>query len=99
MSYIGGLTKTELAGFLATEMKPLIEELKELKSEVAELRQQLHHKHKELYTIDDLVELFNVTRATIHNWINDGKLVRYKIGGRTEFKRGDVEKLINYSKK
>lgn len=99
MSYIGGLTKAELCALLVGELRPFIEEVKGLKQEVSELRQQLHHKHKELYTIDDIVELFSIVPATVHNWVKKGQLIKYKVGGRTQFKRVDVEKLINYSKK
>jgi len=98
MSYIGGLTKAQLASFLTDELKPFIQEIKDLKNEVSELRNQLHSKHKELYTIDDIADLFNITKATVHNWVKEGKLIKYKVGGRTQFKRADVEKLINYSK-
>lgn len=99
MSYIGGLTKSELAAFLANEISPFIKEIKLLREEVADLRAQLNNNSKELYTIKDLTNMFNVTSATIHNWIKDGKLIKHKIGGRTEFRKEDVEKLINLSRK
>jgi len=96
--YIGGLNKAQLAAFLSDELSPFIKEIKALREEVADLRAQLGNGSKELYTIKDLTQLFNVSSATIHNWIKEGKLIKHKIGGRTEFKREDVQKLIDYSK-
>jgi excisionase family DNA binding protein len=98
MSYIGGLTKAQMAAFLTDELRPLIQEVKALKQELSELRGQLGHKAKELYTIEDLSRLFNVTKATIHNWVKEGKLVKYKTGARSLFKKDDVQKFIDYSK-
>lgn len=98
MSYIGGLNKSELAAFLANELSPFIKEVKALREEVADLKAKLSNNSQELYTIKDLTKLFNVSSATIHNWVNEGKLIKHKIGGRTEFKREDVQKLIDYSK-
>jgi uncharacterized protein YcgL (UPF0745 family) len=98
MAYLGNFTKSEMSAFLAAEFGPVLEEVRSLRQEVANLRSQLHHKHKDLYTIVDIAELFSVVPATVHNWVKKGKLIKYKIEGRTQFKRADVEKLINYSK-
>lgn len=99
MSYIGGLTKAQFAAFLQEEfIKPLKEEVKSMKEEMDILKKELQQKNKELYTIEDLEALFNVSRATIHNWINDKKLVKHKIGGRTFFKREDIDRIIELSK-
>ena len=98
MSYIGGLTKAQLAAFLADELAPFIKEVKQLKNEVASLRGQLSDGDNTMYTIEDLCKLFNVTKATVHNWVKAGKLIKYKLGARSLFKREEVEKFINYSK-
>lgn len=98
MSYIGGLTKNELKALISDELSESKREMTELRKEIKELKDQLHSKSKELLTIKDLELLFSVGRSTIHNWVKEGKLIKYKIGGRAEFKKADVEKLINYSK-
>lgn len=98
MSYIGGLNKSELAAFLANELSPFIKEIQSLRQEVGELKSALNNQSKELYSINDLTELFGVSAATIHNWVKEGKLIKHKIGGRTHFKRSDIEKLIELSK-
>jgi excisionase family DNA binding protein len=98
MSYIGGLSKGELSAFLKDEILPFLKEIRELRAEVADLKARLNSNKRELYTIKDLTALFSVSAATIHNWINEGKLIKHKIGGRTQFKRVDVERLIELSK-
>lgn len=40
-----------------------------------------------------------VTRATIHNWMNSGKLRRYETGaGETVIMRADLTKVTKYSR-
>jgi excisionase family DNA binding protein len=98
MSYLGGLNKSQFAAFLAEELKPFIQEIKELKSQISKLNNQLNHLEKEFYTIDEVATLFSISKATVHNWVKEKKLVKIKVGGRTQFKTSDIEKLINYSK-
>ena len=95
--YLGNLTKAEFASMISEQLKPFMEESAALRNEVADLKTELQSRNKELYTIEDLESIFSVSRATIHNWINEGKLIKHKIGGRTLFKREDVNRLIDLS--
>lgn len=37
-------------------------------------------KDLEVYTLEEIVELLQVTRRTIYNWIKNGKLKAFKAG-------------------
>jgi len=37
-------------------------------------------KDIEVYTLEEIVQLLQVTRRTIYNWIKDGKLKAFKAG-------------------
>jgi excisionase family DNA binding protein len=36
----------------------------------------------EYYSVEEVAELFGVSRRTVRNWINEGKLEAYVVGGR-----------------
>ena len=55
--------------------------------------------NKELMTIEEVAEHLSITTATVHAHANKGKLIRHKVGSHTLFKREDVDKLVNLSKK
>jgi len=48
-------------------------------------------KERKYLSRHQVAELFKVTLPTIHQWINEGKLKSYKIGGRTLFDAAEVE--------
>lgn len=98
MAYIGGLTKNELKALIVDQLAEFKSEVTELRKQLKEVKEALASKSKELYTYSDLKELFGVSRATLHNWVKEGKLIKHKIGSRVEFKRIDIERLINNSK-
>lgn len=99
MSHIGNLSKTELKVYFNTEIiEPLKNQINALKDELKEIRNEIKKGGKELFTIEDLVQLFSVSKATIHNWITERKLIKHKIGGRTFFKREDIARIIELSK-
>lgn len=37
-------------------------------------------KDLEVYTLEEIIGLLNVTRRTLYNWIKDGKLKAFKAG-------------------
>lgn len=37
-------------------------------------------KDIEVYTLEELIEILQVTRRTLYNWIKDGKLKAFKVG-------------------
>ncbi len=50
---------------------------------------------KEIYTAEETAKMLNITLPTLHNWVRDGKIIKYKIGGhRIGFRSEDVESLL-----
>jgi excisionase family DNA binding protein len=48
----------------------------------------------EYLTRKDVAKLFGVSLVTVHNWMNEGLLIPYKIANRTRFKRSEVESSL-----
>jgi len=49
---------------------------------------------KPLYKIQEICSLFKVTKPTIYDWINHGKLKRVKIRSRVYFLGSDIKQLM-----
>lgn len=49
---------------------------------------------KPLYRIGEVCKLFEISRATIYDWVKHGKLKPYKIRSRVYFLYGDIQKLL-----
>lgn len=52
------------------------------------------------FTVDDIMETFNVKRATVYNWMKSGKLVPYymEAGGRPYFEQAEVREHMRQGK-
>lgn len=48
-----------------------------------------------LYSLDDVADLFHVSKATIRRWIREGMLETIKIGRTVRIKSEEVDKLLN----
>lgn len=49
---------------------------------------------KNIYTTDDVCELYGVTRRSVYRWIRSGKLDAHKVGRRNYFTPEEVFGLI-----
>lgn len=98
MADLSNFTKGQLERFYAIQIvAPLKKEISDLKKEVQEYK-AIAANNKLVYTIEDVMDLFKVSRQTVYNWEKVKKLIRHKIEGRVFFKKEDIDKLINYSK-
>jgi excisionase family DNA binding protein len=48
----------------------------------------------EMITLDQAVRLLDTSRPTFYRWLNEGKLKGVKIGRKWQFRRTDVEALL-----
>jgi excisionase family DNA binding protein len=67
-----------------------------VKQNLLEFTTQLHAPKNEVtfLTRKEVAHKYQVSLATIHSWINKGKLQSYKAGSRTRFKSNEVELLM-----
>jgi len=49
---------------------------------------------KEFYTINEIADLFSVTRATVYDWMNTGRMRYVIIGDRRRVRRDDLLAFI-----
>lgn len=46
-------------------------------------------------SVKSVGEIFDVSSATIRDWINDGKITAHKINGRWRIRQSEVNRLAN----
>ena len=51
-------------------------------------------KKSEFLTVEDVMELFSISRRTVYRWIESGKLEGKRAGKRWLFERGKVMGLL-----
>lgn len=51
-------------------------------------------EYKPLYKLAEVCAIFQVTKPTIYDWINHGKLKPYKIRSRVYFLWNDIQQLL-----
>jgi len=64
---------------------------------VYESQREINHNRKEedrLLSTNDVIQLFNVSRVTIHNWKKSGLLPSFKMGNRVYFNENEVRRII-----
>lgn len=49
---------------------------------------------EELYTVESLAKMFDLTTRTIRNYLRDGRLKGRKVGGQWRFTQADIEDLL-----
>lgn len=52
---------------------------------------------KPFFRTDEAAELFDVTRKTIYNWIETGKMDAFKVGGSLRIKREVIINIIDFT--
>ena len=52
----------------------------------------------EFYTSDDLCEMFKISRVTLYRWVNQKKIIGYKVGKALLFKKSEIAKFIEENK-
>jgi excisionase family DNA binding protein len=67
-----------------------------VKQNLLEFTKKLHAPKSEVkfLTRKEVAQKYQISLATVHAWINSGKLQCYKAGTRTRFKSDEVELLM-----
>lgn len=73
----------------AEEFKQIIADI--VAKVLEEKMSKLIPEAQKYFTRQEVAEKFHVTLATIHSWINTGKIKAVKIGRRTLFDQSEVE--------
>ncbi|MDR0887413.1 MAG: helix-turn-helix domain-containing protein [Candidatus Nomurabacteria bacterium] len=55
-------------------------------------------KDQEFYKIEDICELFQVSKITVYRWLKAKKITGYKVGRAFLFKKADIDAFIESSK-
>jgi len=83
------MQKSELSSFIHAEVASAIKKQRE------SLEVIIPQDGSPYYTIEKLKILFDKTSATIHNWVKEGRIKKYKVGRNTFFKKSEIDKLID----
>ena len=54
---------------------------------------------EKLYTVKEVMEMFQVSESTVRRWLSQGKMDFVKIMGNTRITKGELERLIIKSDK
>ncbi len=52
-------------------------------------------KDIEIYTLEEIAQLLQVTRRTIYTWVKDGKLKAFKVGRGWRVTREELDAFLN----
>ena len=51
-------------------------------------------KNSNFYSVKEVAEMFDVTTATVRNWVKNGSLRAIQVGSTVRFKREVIDTLI-----
>ena len=72
------LTSIELTNTLLVEFQEALQKSEERLLKLIKGNEKTPEKESKILSIQETAELFNVTRATIHDWMNKGIIKHYK---------------------
>lgn len=76
----------------------LLAELEALRLAVAALLDKVAPPQEvEFITISQTADFLQISKVSVHSWINKGILIAYKIGNQTRLKRHEVEAALKAS--
>ncbi|MCD6539222.1 MAG: helix-turn-helix domain-containing protein [Candidatus Omnitrophica bacterium] len=56
-------------------------------------------KFSSLLSVEELAEYLDLKKQTIYNWLNEGKIVGFKIGKVWRFKKEDIDNWLKECRK
>lgn len=85
-----GLKTLQIEGMSAKDLMQSFDKIISERVSEALKNQPINNAPPEFMSRKEVADLFAVTLPTVHNWINAGILIPYKIGAKTRFKRSEV---------
>ena len=93
------LTSIDLTNALSFQFNEQLQKSEERILKVIKSNSQASEIDSKLLSIQETADLFNVTRATIHDWMNKGIVKHYKKGNRTYFFHSELIESLKQSNK
>lgn len=93
MQYLFQLTTAEFEALLDRIIEKKLSQLDQNKKSAKSFESE------ELLKIGAVARYFQVTPKTIHNWVDSGKIIRYHKGGRSYYKRSEIEMSLEQNHK
>lgn len=88
------MKKFEIEGVNSDEFKAIISEQLEIALDKKLHVLQPQQSDEKYLSINQVAEMFSVSRVTINNWQKNGTLKPFQIGGKVFFKMSDIEKSL-----
>ena len=70
--------------------------IQDVKLELAQIKRDFQYSEgNSILTVEEVIKMLKITRATLNNWHKEGILTKRYVGGRVYYKAVEVYKLLN----
>ena len=70
--------------------------IQDVKLELAQIKRDFQYSEgNSILTVEEVIKMLKITRATLYNWHKEGILTKRYVGGRVYYKAEEVYKLLD----
>ena len=70
--------------------------IQDVKLELAQIKRDFQYSEgNSILTVEEVIKMLKITRATLNNWHKEGILTKRRVGGRVYYKADEVYKLLD----
>ena len=70
--------------------------IQDVKLELAQIKRDFQYSEgNSILTVEEVIKMLKITRATLNNWHKEGILTKRYVGGRVYYKAEEVYKLLD----
>ena len=70
--------------------------IQDVKLELAQIKRDFQYSEgSSILTVEEVIKMLKITRATLNNWHKEGILTKRYVGGRVYYKADEVYKLLD----
>ncbi len=70
--------------------------IQDVKLELAQIKRDFQYSEgNSILTVEEVIKMLKITRATLNNWHKEGILTKRNVGGRVYYKVEEVYKLLD----